>query len=58
MSPYHSFIPNDRHPLLCTIGALGNQGEVVLPHSLLGSVEGTVGTARDLQVSTERKHMT
>lgn len=58
ISPYHGFIPNDRHPLLGAVGALRNQGEVVLPHSFLGSVEGTVSTASDLKVSTGRKHMT
>lgn len=58
ISPYHSFVPDDGHPLLCAVGALRNQSEVVLPHSLLSSVEGTVGAASDLEISTGRKHTT
>lgn len=52
---YHSLIPDDGHPLLGAVGALGNQGEVVLPHGLLSSVESTMGTASDLEVTAERK---
>lgn len=54
-APYHSLIPDDGHPLLGAIGAFRDQGEVVLPHSLLGSVESTMGAARDLEISTGRK---
>lgn len=50
---YHSLIPDDGHPLLGAVGALGNQGEVVLAYSLLGRGEGAVGTACHLQVPTE-----
>lgn len=57
-APYHSLIPDDRHPLLSAVGALRNQSEVVLSHSLLGSVEGTVGATGDLEVPTGRKHTT
>lgn len=49
---YHSLIPDDGHPLLSPIGSFGDQGKVVLPNSFLGSVEGAVGTASNLEVST------
>ena len=49
---YHSLIPDDGHPLLSPVGSLRDQGEVVLPNGLLGSVEGAVGTASNLEVST------
>lgn len=55
MAAYHGLIPDDRHALLGAIGALWDQGEVVLPDSLLGSVESAVGTASHLQVSAARK---
>lgn len=54
-APYHCLIPDDRHPLLGAIGAFGDQGEVVLSYRLLGSVESTVSTTRDLEISTRRK---
>lgn len=54
-APYHSLVPDDGHPLLGAIGAFRDQGEVVLPHGLLSSVESTVGAAGDLEVSTGRK---
>lgn len=50
--PYHGLVPDDRHPLFHTAGALGNGCEVVLPDGLLGSAEGAVGTAGELQVPT------
>lgn len=49
--PYHSLVPDDRHTLLHTIGALGDGCEVVLPDGFLGSAEGTVGTSRELQIA-------
>lgn len=49
---YHSLIPDDGHPLFSPIGSFRDQGEVVLPNSLLSSVEGAVGTASNLEVST------
>lgn len=52
LDPYHSLVPDDRHPLFHTIGALRDGCEVVLPNRLLGSAEGAVGTPRELQVST------
>lgn len=52
LDPYHSLVPDDRHPLFHTIGALGDGCEVVLPNRLLGSAEGAVGTPGELQVST------
>lgn len=54
-APYHSLIPDDGHPLLSAIGAFGDQGEVVLSDRLLGSVESTMGTASNLEISTGRK---
>lgn len=50
--PYHGLVPDDRHPLLHAIGALGNGSEVVLPNGFLGSAEGAVGTAGELQIPT------
>lgn len=50
--PYHSLVPDDRHTLLHAIGALRDSREVVLPNGFLGSAEGTVGTSRELQIST------
>ena len=49
---YHSLIPDDGHPLFSPIGSFRDQGKVVLPNSFLSSVEGAVGTASDLEVST------
>lgn len=54
IAPYHSLIPDDRHPLLRAVGALRDQGEVVLSNGLLGCVEGTVSTAGHLEVATAR----
>ena len=53
-APYHSLVPDDRHPLLRAVGALRDQGEVVLSDSLLGRVEGTVSAAGHLEISTTR----
>ena len=52
LDPYHGLVPDDRHPLLHTIGALGNGCEVVLSDGLLGSAEGAVGAPGELQVPT------
>lgn len=52
---YHSLIPDDGHPLLSAIGSFRDQGEVVLPNSFLSSVEGAVGTASHLEVSTGKE---
>lgn len=49
---YHSLIPDDGHPLFSPVGSFRDQGEVVLPNSFLSSVEGAVGTASNLEVST------
>lgn len=49
---YHSLIPDDGHPLFSPIGSFRDQGEVVLSNSFLSSVEGAVGTASNLEVST------
>lgn len=54
IAPYHSLIPDDRHSLLRAVGALRDQGEVVLSNGLLGRVEGTVSTAGHLEVATAR----
>ena len=54
LHPHHSLVPDDRHALLHTVGALGTGGEVVLPDGFLGSAEGAVGTPGELQVSTGR----
>lgn len=51
---YHRLVPDDGHPLLDPVDALGDQGEVIFAHRLLGSAVGTVATACDLQVSTGR----
>lgn len=51
-STYHTLLPDHGHALLDAVGALGDEGEVVLAHSLLRSGEGAVGTACDLQVPT------
>lgn len=55
LDPYHSLVPDDRHPLFHTIGALGDGCEVVLPNGFLGSAEGAVGTPRELQVSAAKE---
>lgn len=52
--PYHSLVPDDRHTLLHTIGALRDGCEVVFPDGFLGSAEGTVGTSRELQIPAEK----
>lgn len=49
---YHTLVPDDGHPLLGAVDALGDQAEVVFAHGPLGGVEGTVGAARHLQVTT------
>lgn len=49
---YHSLIPDDGHPLFGPIGSFRDQGKVVLPNSFLSSVEGAVGAASNLEVST------
>lgn len=49
---YHSLVPDNTHPLLHAVGALGNGCEVVLPDGFLGGAEGAVGTPRELQVPT------
>lgn len=54
MPPYHRLVPDDGHPFLDPVDALGDQSEVVLAHRLLGGAVGTVAAARDLQVSTGR----
>lgn len=48
---HHTFVPDDGHPLLCAVGSLGDEGEVVFPHGSLRGVEGAVGTARHLEVA-------
>ena len=50
MPPYHCLVPDDGHPLLDPVDALGDQSEVILAHRLLGSTVGTVAATRDLQV--------
>lgn len=52
---HHSLVPDDRHPLLHTIGALGDGCEVVLPNGFLSSAEGAVGTAGELQITTAKE---
>lgn len=49
-STYHTLLPDYGHPLLDAVGALGDEGEVVLAHGLLRGGEGAVGAASDLQV--------
>lgn len=49
-STYHTLLPDHGHALLDAVGALRDEGEVVLAHGLLCSGEGAVGTAGDLQV--------
>lgn len=51
---YHSLIPDDGHPLFSPVGSFRDQGKVVLPNSFLSGVEGAVGTASNLEVSTGR----
>lgn len=53
---YHSLVPDDGHPLLSAIGSFRDQGEVVLANSFLSSVEGAVGTASHLEISTGIKN--
>lgn len=50
LDPYHSLVPDDGHPLLHPVGALGNGCEVVLPNGFLGGAEGAVRTPGELQV--------
>lgn len=50
LRPHHALLPDHRHALLDAVGALGDEGEVVLANSLLGSGEGAVGTASHLEV--------
>lgn len=49
-STYHALFPNYRHSLLDAVCSLGNEGEVVFPHCLLGGGERAVGAAHHLQV--------
>lgn len=49
---HHTFVPDDGHPLLCAVGSLRDEGEVVLPHGSLRGVEGAVGAACHLEVAT------
>lgn len=49
---YHALLPDYGHPLLDAIRPLGDEGEVVLPHGLLGGGERAVSTACHLQVPT------
>lgn len=49
---HHTLVPDDGHPLLCAVGPLGDEGEVVFAHGSLRGVEGAVGAARHLEVTT------
>lgn len=55
--PYHSFLPDDRHPVLHAVHPVGDLGEVVFAQSLLTHGEGAVVRSRHAQIITRRKKM-
>ena len=58
MRTYHSFLPDDRHPVLHTIHSVRDLGEVILAQGLLAHIKGAVVCARHTEVITskEKKH--
>lgn len=49
---YHSFLPDDRHPVLHSVHSVGDLGEVVLAESLLAHREGAVVGPRHTEIIT------
>lgn len=49
---HHSFLPDDRHPVLHSIDSVGNHGEVVLAQSFLAQTKGAVVGPRQREIIT------
>lgn len=47
---YHSFLPDDRHPILHSIHSIWDLGEVVFAESLLAHREGAVVRPRHTEI--------
>lgn len=50
VSTHHSFLPDDRHPVLHPVDSVGNPGEVVLAQSFLAHGEGAVVGPRQREI--------
>lgn len=49
---YHSFLPDDGHPVLHSVHSVGDLGEVVLAESLLAQRKGAVVRPRHTEIIT------
>lgn len=50
MKTYHSFLPDDGHPVLHPVHTVGDLGEVVFAKGLLAHGEGAVVGARHTEI--------
>lgn len=49
-SAHHSFLPDDRHPVLHSVDSVGDLGEVVLAQSFLAHRKGAVVGPRHREI--------
>ena len=47
---YHSFLPDNRHPVLNPINPIWNLSKIISPHGFLFCAEGTIICPRELKV--------